>query len=92
MIEHSIPAGRVYTAKDMVDDPHFQSRDAIIEVETQRHGNLKMQNAFPRLSKSPSSVRRPAPAVPGQHNAEVLFEMLGWTEAEINEKRDAGLM
>jgi len=77
MIEHSMPAGRVYTAKDMLADPQFRARGSIIEVETQRYGKLKMQNAFPKLSGTPSGVRRPAPAEPGQDNAEVYGGVLG---------------
>ncbi|WFL76389.1 CoA transferase [Altererythrobacter arenosus] len=77
MIDHSIPAGRVYTAKDMLADPHFRARDAIVEVETERHGKLKMQNAFPKLSRTPSGIRRAAPAEPGQHNDEIYAELLG---------------
>lgn len=92
MIEHSIPAGRVYTAKDMLDDPHFKAREAIIEVETEGHGKLKMQNAFPRFSKSSSGVRRSAPVYPGQHNAEIFGEMLGWDEEILAERQAKGLV
>lgn len=84
MIRHSVPAGRVYTAKDMLADPHFQARDAIVEVETQTRGPIKMQNAFPKFSKTPSGVRRPAPAVPGQDNAAIYGEVLGIGEEEMN--------
>jgi formyl-CoA transferase len=90
MIEHSIPAGRVYRAPDMLADPHFAARKAIVEVETERFGKLKMQNAFPRLSLTPSRVRRPAPSVVGQHNAEIYGEMLGLGEAELAELLAAG--
>ena len=90
MVEYSIPAGRVYRAPDMIADPHFQAREAIIEVETAKHGPIKMQNAFPKLSATPSGVRRPAPAEPGMHNAEVLSEMLGLGEAELAELAEAG--
>jgi len=83
MIEHSIPAGRVYTAKDMLDDPHFKAREAIVEVETEGHGTIKMQNAFPRFSKSASGIRRSAPAKPGQHNAEIFGEILGWDDEAL---------
>ena len=92
MIEYSIPAGRVYTAKDMLADPHFKAREAIIDVETETHGTLKMQNAFPKFSKSPSGVRRPAPSEPGQHNAEVLSELLGYDEARREELAAAGAL
>ena len=83
MIAHSIPAGRVYRAPEMLADPHFQAREAIIEVETERFGKLKMQNAFPRFSRTPSSVRTPAPSVVGQSNAEIYSELLGLSEDDL---------
>jgi formyl-CoA transferase len=74
----------------MLADPHFKAREAIIEVETERFGKLKMQNAFPKLSETPSGVRRPAPSVVGQHNAEVYGEYLGLSEADLAELAAAG--
>ena len=92
MIESSIPAGRVFTAKDMLVDPHFAAREAIVEVETQRHGSIKMQSTFPKLSQTPSSIRRPAPAEPGQHNAEVYGELLGLEASELDALRYEGVI
>ena len=92
MIKHSVPAGRVYTAKDMIDDPHFIAREAIIEVETEGRGKIKMQNAFPRFSKTSSGFRRSAPTTPGQHNAEVFGELLGWDEQTLSAYRQSGLI
>ena len=83
MTDYSIPAGRVYRAPDMIADPHFQAREAIIEVETERFGPLKMQSVFPRLSVTPGSVRRPAPSRVGQHNAEIYGDLLGLDTAEL---------
>jgi crotonobetainyl-CoA:carnitine CoA-transferase CaiB-like acyl-CoA transferase len=84
MIAASIPAGRVYRAPDMIADPHFQAREAIVEIETERHGKLKMQNAFPKLSATPSTVRRPAPSKVGQHNIEIYEGLLGMGANEID--------
>jgi formyl-CoA transferase len=92
MVEHSIPAGRIYRAPEMIADPHFQAREAIIEVETQTRGRLKMQNAFPKLSKTPSSIRRPAPAFPGQDNAEVYGEWLGLGADDLARLAAAGVI
>jgi formyl-CoA transferase len=89
---YSIPAGRVYRAPEMLADPHFQAREAIIEVETEKFGKLKMQNAFPKLSKTPSGVRRAAPSAPGQHNAEIYGELLGLDEAKLAELKEAGIL
>ncbi|QYU71244.1 CoA transferase [Leptolyngbya sp. 15MV] len=78
MIAHSIPAGRVYTAAEMLVDPHYQAREAIVAVDTQQRGRVRMQNAFPKFSRTPSAIRRAAPAVPGQDNAEIYGELLGF--------------
>jgi formyl-CoA transferase len=90
MIAHSVPAGRVYRAPEMLADPHFQAREAIVELETERFGKLKMQNAFPRLSDTPSSIRSPAPSRVGQHNHEVLGGVLGVGPGEIDALAAAG--
>jgi crotonobetainyl-CoA:carnitine CoA-transferase CaiB-like acyl-CoA transferase len=89
MIAHSVPAGRVYRAPEMIADPHFQAREAIVEVETERFGKLKMQNTFPKFSATPSSIRSPAPSIVGQHNAEVYGSLLGMGDDEIAALRSA---
>jgi formyl-CoA transferase len=90
MIANSIPAGRVYRAPEMLADPHFQARQSIIEVETERFGRLKMQGTFPKLSVTPSSVRRPAPSKVGQHNAEIYGELLGLDGVALAALAEAG--
>jgi crotonobetainyl-CoA:carnitine CoA-transferase CaiB-like acyl-CoA transferase len=90
MIAHSIPAGIIYRAPEMLEDPHFAARNALIEVETPRWGKVKMQNAFPFLSDTPSSVRSPAPARIGEHNDEVYRGLLGLDAAELNRLSAAG--
>lgn len=77
MIEHAVPAGRVFDAEDMMADPHFAAREAIIEVEDPVLGKVPMQGVFPKLSATPGSVRRPAPLEVGQDTADVLQRWLG---------------
>ena len=90
MIQYSVPAGKVYRAPEMFADPHFQAREAIVEVETERFGKLKMQNVVPRLSETPSAIRTPAPSKVGQHNADIYEGLLGLTPKEIEELKAAG--
>ncbi|EGD58328.1 succinyl-CoA:(R)-citramalate CoA-transferase [Novosphingobium nitrogenifigens DSM 19370] len=92
MIEAAIPAGRVYRAPDMLEDPHFAAREAIVTVPTERFGDLRMQGTFPKFSVTPGSVRRPAPARPGQDNAQVLGELLGLGAQELAELEKAGVI
>jgi len=89
MIEHSVPAGKVFRAPEMLEDPHFAARDAVVEVESPRWGRVKMQNAFPKLSDTPSGIRAPAPTRIGEHNDEVYRGLLGMSEEEMTRLKSA---
>ena len=92
MEEHSVPAGRIYGAPEMLKDPHFIAREAITSVNHPTYGTLHMQNCFPKLSATPSSVRAPAPITPGQDNEEVYGEMLGLDKQKLNALSEKGLI
>ncbi|MEO6113698.1 MAG: CoA transferase [Sphingomicrobium sp.] len=87
MIVHGVPAGVIYRAPEMFADPHFNAREAIIEVPTAKWGPLKMQAPFPKLSHTPSSVRSPAPTEVGQHNEEIYGGLLGYSSDELEALR-----
>ncbi|MDP9049783.1 MAG: CoA transferase [Acidobacteriota bacterium] len=80
MSESGVPAGLIYRAPEMLEDPHFQAREAIIAVPHPDFGQLRMQNVAPKLSETPGSIRTPSPAL-GQHNEEIYLDLLG-IEAE----------
>lgn len=73
--EGGVPAGRIYTAEDMIDDPHFAARNAIVTLTHDVLGEFPMQNVAPKLSVTPGSVRSLGPTL-GQHNAEVYSQLL----------------
>ena len=76
----------------MLDDPHFAARDAIIDLPHPRWGTLKMQNVFPKMSKTQGTVRRAAPATIGQDNDAVYAEVLGMGSAEIADLKARGVI
>lgn len=90
MLAHSIPAGSIYRAPEMLADPHFAAREALVDVTTKRWGTIKMQNSFPKLSATPSSIRSPAPTRVGEHNAEIYGTLLGLTDGDLGEFAAAG--
>ncbi|MDE2410387.1 MAG: CoA transferase [Sphingomonadales bacterium] len=92
MIAHSVPAGRIYTGREMLQDPHFAAREAIVALDHPVYGTLRMQAPMPRLSATPSSVRRLAPQVPGEHNAEVYGDRLGIGPEELAELAAGGII
>ncbi len=86
-----VAAGRVYRAPDMLADPQFAAREAIVEVPHPVFGAVKMQNAFPRLAETPGAVRWPGPAL-GEHTDAVLTERLGLSDDEISGLRERGVI
>ncbi|MEO8016455.1 MAG: CoA transferase [Pseudomonadota bacterium] len=74
--QHGVPSGLIYRTSDMLEDPHFAAREAIVSTSHPQFGTLRMQNVAPRLSASPGSIRTPAPSI-GQHNDEVYEGLLG---------------
>lgn len=93
MLEHGVPAGRIYGPADMLADPHFAAREAIVEMpDHPRWPGLKMQGAFPRFSRTPAGVRAIAPQAVGEHTDEVLRGRLGLSDAEIGRLRAAGVV
>jgi crotonobetainyl-CoA:carnitine CoA-transferase CaiB-like acyl-CoA transferase len=77
MIEHAIPAGRIFGAADMLTDPHFAAREAIVTVEDDELGPVPMQGAFPKFSRTPGGIRRAAPGIVGQDGTAVRAAWLG---------------
>jgi formyl-CoA transferase len=92
MIEHSIPAGRIYRAPEMIEDPQFQAREAIVSVPNPDYGSVKMQNCFPKFSQTQSAIRRIAPRAPGEHNAEVYAEQVGLTASDLESLSAKGVI
>ncbi|MGH6650590.1 MAG: CaiB/BaiF CoA transferase family protein [Sphingopyxis sp.] len=77
MVEAAVPAGRVFDAEDMMADPHFAAREALVTVADDELGEITMQGVFPKMSGTPGSVRRPAPLEVGQDTNDVLKRWLG---------------
>ena len=85
MLENGVPAGRIYRAPDMLEDPHFQARESIVDVPTERWPNLKMQNVFPRMSKTQGEIRWPGVDRVGAHNEEVYEDLLGLSRDQLDD-------
>ena len=79
--EAGVPAGRIYTARDMFDDPHFAARDAIVRVAHPDFGELPMAGVFPKLGDTPGSVRHAGPEL-GEHNSDIYGRVLGLSDDE----------
>ena len=85
-----VPAGRVYTAKDIAEDPHYRARDMILTQVTRDGWSLEVPGVVPKLSATPGTLRSPAPRL-GEDGDAVLRE-LGFDEAAIAALRAKGVL
>ena len=82
-----VPVGLIYNIKDMLEDPHYQSRDLFEEVEVDGN-SLKIPAILPKLSKTPGRTNHPGPQV-GSSTIDTLKE-LGYSEEELNSMKNNG--
>lgn len=80
--EHGVPAGKIFRAPEMLADPHFRAREAIVELMHPLLGRIAMHNVAPKLSLNPGTVRTAGPLL-GAHNTEVFEGLLGRARAEL---------
>jgi crotonobetainyl-CoA:carnitine CoA-transferase CaiB-like acyl-CoA transferase len=85
-----VPAGRIYSVKDIVADPHYQARDMLLDTELPDGVHVKMPGIVPKLSDTPGQVRWQGPTL-GEHTDSVLLA-LGVTAAEIAALRERGVV
>jgi CoA:oxalate CoA-transferase len=84
MDDASLPCAPVMDTGRLVNDPHIQSRQMVVEVEQMLSGPLKMPGSVFKLSATPGDPLTPAPFL-GEHNSEVFGGLLGYSEEKIEE-------
>lgn len=89
--EQGVAAGRIFRAKDMLADPHFLAREAIVRVPHHDFGNVPMQNVAPKLSATPGAVRTAGPDL-GEHNESVWGGLLGVAPDDLRRLHEGGVI
>jgi crotonobetainyl-CoA:carnitine CoA-transferase CaiB-like acyl-CoA transferase len=74
LLNAGVPAGPILDYQQVVDDPHTQARDMVVEMEHPEAGTVYGLGIPVKLSATPGSIRRPAPLL-GQHTEEILAEL-----------------
>jgi crotonobetainyl-CoA:carnitine CoA-transferase CaiB-like acyl-CoA transferase len=86
-----IPLSPIPSPAEVVEWPHLQERQAFLEIEHPEGGKVKIPGPpFREYGKPPWPLRR-APLL-GEHTEEILCGRLGYTMAEVQKLRDAGVV
>ena len=86
----AVPAGRIYSAKDIAEDPHYRARGVIETIESADGLKVEMPGIIPKLSQNPGQIRHRAPTL-GEHTESILMQH-GFTAEQIQTLKDAGVL
>jgi formyl-CoA transferase/succinyl-CoA--D-citramalate CoA-transferase len=71
-----VPAGKIYAAPDMVEDPQYLARDMVLRPEVDGVVHGPMTGIVPKFSRTPGEVTSVGPSL-GAHTDEVLAGLAG---------------
>ncbi|MDO9440238.1 MAG: CaiB/BaiF CoA-transferase family protein [Beijerinckiaceae bacterium] len=86
-----VPCGPVNSIADVFDDPHVKARGARFEMEHPLAGHVPLVANPIRLSESPVDYRLPPPLL-GQHTRDVLKDILGFEETDLDRLQQTGVI
>ena len=86
-----IPYSKINNIKEICEDPVIRHRNMLVTVDQPGVGPVRIAGSPIRLSETPGEVRSPAPLL-GEHSAEVLREVLGYTTERIEALKAEGVI
>jgi crotonobetainyl-CoA:carnitine CoA-transferase CaiB-like acyl-CoA transferase len=91
MHQHQVPAAPVLSIEETVNHPHLKARGTVRTIDDRIAGKFQIPGMPLRFSEFPEDLPLEA-ATLGQHNGEVLRELLGHSDQEIEELRAAKVL
>lgn len=83
-----VPCGPIMSTTDLANDAHIRGREMYVEMEDEKRGKWWNVGMPIKLSASPAKLER-APFL-GEHNDDVLKNVLGYDDAKVNAMKAAG--
>jgi CoA:oxalate CoA-transferase len=91
MGEFGLPCGPVQDIAQVANDPQMAARDMFIEVPHPVLGSVKMAGNPIKMSRTPAEPKG-APPVLGEHSGDVLSQLLGVSQEQVDALRAEGVI
>jgi len=89
--EHDATIAPVYNVADIMEDDHYEAREAVVRVDDDDLGEAAVQNAIPKFSETPGRVDHLGSDL-GEHNEDVFGEYLGYDDDVLAELESEGVI
>jgi formyl-CoA transferase len=86
-----VTASKIYTVEDILADQTYAEREAVIEVDDQDFGPVRMQAVVPKMANHPGAVWRTGPSL-GQDDLDVYHGVLGLSADELSRLQAKGVV
>jgi crotonobetainyl-CoA:carnitine CoA-transferase CaiB-like acyl-CoA transferase len=88
---HGVPAGQIFTAREMLADPHYQARQMVQRHLSYQGWEVPMTGIVPRFTRTPGAVRHTGQPL-GRDTDAVLRDLAGCSDDELSALAKAGLI
>ena len=84
----NVPCGPILSMKELAEEPSLRESGTVVDVPHPERGNYLTVGCPVKLSASPAEIER-SPLL-GEHTREILADVLGLSDAEIETIKMAG--
>ena len=86
----SIPVGPIMTIDELIEDPHLNARNMLVDIPHPKLGTIKYPGNPIKFSETADARFESAPLL-GQHNEEILKNVLGKSDEDYRQLKDKGI-
>jgi len=86
-----LPCGPINSVPEVFQHPQREARGLVQEVEHGSAGKVSLTGFPYKLSRTPAETHQPPPRL-GEHNREILVELLGYSQDEMDQMLEKGII
>ena len=86
-----LPCGPINSVSEVFNHPQSESRGFVLKTEHATAGEVPLTGFPYKLSRTPAEVHHPPPAL-GEHNHEILADLLGFSSQQIAAFEESGVI
>ena len=90
-LEAGLPSGPINTVPEVFEHPQISDRNLVMEVDHSSAGPIPLTGFPYKFSRTPADLHHPPPML-GEHNQDILVDLLGFSEKEVMTFQENGVI